>query len=43
MPNLACFNIAIFSIISALSVGPAVKLSHVETSQTSGNGLAQWF
>ena len=25
MPNLACFNIAIFSIISALSVGPAVK------------------
>ena len=25
MPNLACFNIAVFSIISALSVGPAVK------------------
>ena len=25
MPNLACFNIAIFSIISALSVGPVVK------------------
>ena len=25
MPNLACFNIAIFSVISALSVGPAVK------------------
>ena len=25
MPNLACFNIAIFCIISALSVGPAVK------------------
>ena len=25
MPNLACFNIAIFSITSALSVGPAVK------------------
>ena len=26
MPNLACFNIAIFSIISALSVGPTVKV-----------------
>ena len=26
MPNLACFNIAIFSNISGLSVGPAVKL-----------------
>ena len=25
MSNLASFNIAIFSIISALSVGPAVK------------------
>ena len=25
MPNLACFNIAIFNIISALSVGSAVK------------------
>ena len=25
MPNLARFNIATFSIISALSVGPAVK------------------
>ena len=25
MPNLACFNIAMFSVISALSVGPAVK------------------
>ena len=25
MPNLACFNIAMFSNISALSVGPAVK------------------
>ena len=24
-PNLACFNFAIFSIVSALSVGPAVK------------------
>ena len=24
-PNLAYFNIAMFSIISALSVGPAVK------------------
>ena len=25
MPNSDCFNMAIFSIISALSVGPAVK------------------
>ena len=25
MPNLACFNFAILSIISALSVGPTVK------------------
>ena len=25
MPNLACFSIAIFSIISALSVSPALK------------------